>query len=219
MDAVYAKGRRGFIPDEIYNKRVRPNMVISCGDAIVITYNGILLGKRLNPPMQGEYWFPGGRLHKGEGLEESIIKNVKSETGLAVEVVKGMFPVIGDTIFAVGEDRHSLNTTLIVRHVGGVPDLRKDIEAPRFINSIEADLHPYVKEILRRSGVFHPDVKEVLWSGGSEVLQNHQIPGIVRYDETDPKVALMQIARLRESYPDAAQHELDRLKIASELRE
>ncbi len=51
------------------------------------------------------------------------------------------------------------------------------------------------------------------------MLQNHQIPGIVRYYKTDPKVALMQIARLRESYPDAVQHELKRLKIASELRE
>jgi hypothetical protein len=36
--------------------------------------------------------------------------------------------------------------TLIVRHVGGVLDLREDIETPRFVNSIEPDFHPYVKE-------------------------------------------------------------------------
>lgn len=61
---------------------------------IVITYNGVLLGKRLSQQAQGECWFPDERLHKGEGLEKSIIKNVKSETGLVVEVVKGMFSVV-----------------------------------------------------------------------------------------------------------------------------
>ncbi len=120
---------------------------------------------------------PCGRLHKGDGSDESIIKNVKSETGLVVEDVMWVFPVIEDTIFTIGEDRHSLNITLIVRHVEGLPDLRKDMEAPRFINGIETYLHPYVKETIRKSDFFRPDIKRFFGAAAARCCRTTRYQG------------------------------------------
>ena len=204
--------KRKFIPEGIYNKHIMPNMIIACGDAIVTTPRGVLLGRRLNPPMQGELWFPGGRLHKGEEIEKSIITNVKNETGLLVAVVPGLFPIIGDTLFTVGQDRHSINTTLVVKSTGGTLCLGADITDPQFITTIEPGLHPYIKEVLNRSGIFNQELQETILNGGV-VSFHHQLPGIVRYDETDPKVAHVQIQRLMRVNPEAAKTEQEKLRL------
>ena len=47
----------------------------------------ILVLRRNNAPVKGEWWFPGGRVHKGETLSEALIREVKEETGLNIEIV------------------------------------------------------------------------------------------------------------------------------------
>ena len=56
----------------------------------IITYpqNKILLIKRSTPPFVGYWALPGGRLDPGETVEETIVREVKEETGLDVAVVK-----------------------------------------------------------------------------------------------------------------------------------
>jgi 8-oxo-dGTP diphosphatase len=49
--------------------------------------NKILLIKRKTPPFTGYWALPGGRLDPGETVEQTIVREVKEETGLDVAVV------------------------------------------------------------------------------------------------------------------------------------
>lgn len=57
--------------------------------AIVEFPNGsILLVKRSTPPFK-DYWaLPGGKVNAGEAAEHAIVREVKEETGLDVEIMK-----------------------------------------------------------------------------------------------------------------------------------
>ncbi len=49
--------------------------------------NQILLIKRSTPPFIGYWALPGGRSEPGEAVEQTVVREVKEETGLNVEVV------------------------------------------------------------------------------------------------------------------------------------
>ena len=56
----------------------------------VITFppDKILLIKRLTVPFRGYWALPGGRVDPGETVEQTIVREVKEETGLDVTVVR-----------------------------------------------------------------------------------------------------------------------------------
>ncbi len=64
--------------------------------AVVIKDNKVLLVKRKNPPAQGVWALPGGRVHAGESLEEAVEREIREETGIHVQVgsVVHVFDVI-----------------------------------------------------------------------------------------------------------------------------
>ncbi len=50
--------------------------------------NKILLIKRKTPPFIGYWALPGGRMDPGETIEQTIVREVKEETGLDVTIVR-----------------------------------------------------------------------------------------------------------------------------------
>ncbi len=54
---------------------------------IIFPPNNILLIKRLTPPFVGYWALPGGRAEPGEAVEQTVVREVKEETGLDVEIV------------------------------------------------------------------------------------------------------------------------------------
>jgi 8-oxo-dGTP diphosphatase len=48
----------------------------------------ILLIKRLTPPFIGYWALPGGRSEPGETAEQTVIREVKEETGLNVKIIR-----------------------------------------------------------------------------------------------------------------------------------
>lgn len=53
--------------------------------AVVVCSGKILLEKRKNDPGKGKWSIPGGLVELGENVEQTVIREVKEETGLDVE--------------------------------------------------------------------------------------------------------------------------------------
>ena len=70
-------------------RRVLETMPIVCVDGLIVDEQGkFLLVKRENEPLKGEYWFPGGRLLRGEKIEAAIRRKMREELSTEVEVIK-----------------------------------------------------------------------------------------------------------------------------------
>jgi 8-oxo-dGTP diphosphatase len=58
-------------------------------DAIITDFNGkIIFIRRKNPPYKGSWAFPGGFVEYGETVEEAVLREVKEETGVIIEINK-----------------------------------------------------------------------------------------------------------------------------------
>lgn len=56
--------------------------------AVVVGPNGVLLIKRGKPPRMGAWSLPGGAQDLGETVKEGLIREVKEETGLDVQILE-----------------------------------------------------------------------------------------------------------------------------------
>jgi 8-oxo-dGTP diphosphatase len=54
--------------------------------AIVIDKGALLLVKRDREPARGEWSLPGGRVEVGETLREALVREVREETGIDIDV-------------------------------------------------------------------------------------------------------------------------------------
>ena len=80
-----SKAETGKIPLSLY-ELITDSIPIASVEAIISKDNSLLFLRRQNSPAKGEWWFAGGRIRKGETLEEALYREVKEETGL--EVIK-----------------------------------------------------------------------------------------------------------------------------------
>ena len=70
------------IPHDQYQAIVDA-LPILCVDLVLTNARGeYLLVKRKNPPLQGQWWVPGGRVLKGERLAEAAIRKLGEELSL-----------------------------------------------------------------------------------------------------------------------------------------
>ena len=60
----------------------RPYLAVS---AAIFRAERVLIVRRGAPPMQGIYTLPGGGVELGETLEQAVMREVREETGLAIE--------------------------------------------------------------------------------------------------------------------------------------
>jgi 8-oxo-dGTP diphosphatase len=60
------------------------NPLVGVG-AVIVQENRVLLIRRGQPPLLGEWSLPGGVLECGETLREAVIREAREETGLTVE--------------------------------------------------------------------------------------------------------------------------------------
>ena len=57
-----------------------------CANGIVVENDRVLLGRRAHSPWHGLWGSPGGFTEPGERPEDTVVREVREETGLAVEV-------------------------------------------------------------------------------------------------------------------------------------
>ena len=68
-------------------------IVINNGSVLLIKYSG---GKYRNYEIAGKYALPGGKIEIGEGVDASIISEIKSETGITVNPAYASIAGIGN---------------------------------------------------------------------------------------------------------------------------
>jgi colanic acid biosynthesis protein WcaH len=77
---------RKFLPEDLYAKLVR-DCVVFCVDIVLVRTTKIgrkecLLVKRSSEPVKGVWWWPGGRMLKGETFFDAAKRKASQETGL-----------------------------------------------------------------------------------------------------------------------------------------
>jgi colanic acid biosynthesis protein WcaH len=151
---------RPLIPQELYNQILR-HVPIACVDIAIVANGSVLLVKRKDPPAQGTWWVPGGRVLKGERMRATALRKAREEVGLACHV--GPIIHTAETIFPDGPHGipvHSINSCFLLHPVENINQRSVFLDQHqadfRWVNSIPGDLHPYVVSCLQGAGLDAP---------------------------------------------------------------
>lgn len=146
----------GWIADDDWQTIVA-NVPIVSVDLVVLAPDGVVLGRRVNEPARGEWFVPGGRLHKGESLEVAVHRLADEELGVDVEIRDrlGAYEHRYETAdVADAGGKHYVPVAFVVETAATVFD-RDDQHGD--LRTFEPDelpaLHEYVDAYLRDAGV------------------------------------------------------------------
>lgn len=143
---IYESDSMNKIPKRLYNKIVSVMPITSVEAIIRDKENRILVLKRNNAPVKGEWWFPGGRVHKGETLSEALIREVKEETGLDIKVVN----TVG-VYTRVFPERHDISIVFLCSLNTGNLELNQEHSDVKFLSTKKAmrELHPELQRVIK----------------------------------------------------------------------
>ena len=99
--------------------------------------------RRQNSPAKGQWWFPGGRIRKGETLEEALYREVKEETGL--QVIKSELVNVYSRIF---DGRHDISIAYHCNCKGDKIILNGEHSEYKYFKKPPTNLHPYLIEVI-----------------------------------------------------------------------
>jgi ADP-ribose pyrophosphatase YjhB (NUDIX family) len=105
--------------------------------AVVVDRGRVVLIRRGTEPLKGQWSLPGGMLELGESLVAGVVREVREETGLAVEVVE--LVELLDRIHR-DEDRvryHYVIADYLCRVTGGALEAASDADAVRWVQRAE----------------------------------------------------------------------------------
>ena len=147
-----------FISEKEYC-RILSLMPIACVDIILAKGRSkeFLLIKRKDEPVKGYFWFPGGRILKGEHILEAAARKLKEEVGvdLKPERIVGAYETLFPTARAgIKGGTHTVNAVVLVRIKKGVP-IRFDshhTNAKWFVRP-PRDFQGYLTSALKAAGV------------------------------------------------------------------
>lgn len=136
-----------WIEDQEY-QRILKWMPIPTVDAIITFQGRFLLLKRVNPPVKGEWWLPGGRVRKGESLEEAVRREVREETGLTCRIIRQV-----GVINHIFPECHTISIYFLVEAESSKVTLNEEHSAYRWVSRLPQGSHPYLKTMIEEAGL------------------------------------------------------------------
>ena len=118
--------------------RAYPNRPYLAVSAAIIRDGHVLIVRRARPPAHGLFTLPGGVVEAGETLAEAITREVREETGIAVEPVAlaGYREVVARD--ADGRvERHFVILSFAARWLAGEPALNEELAEARWLRPSE----------------------------------------------------------------------------------
>jgi 8-oxo-dGTP diphosphatase len=112
--------------------------------AVIVQDGRVLLIRRGRNPMKGHWTLPGGVLEVGESLAEGVVREVREETGLEVEVLE-LVELLDRIHREDGRVRyHYVIADYLCRVTGGELLVASDADAARWVERAEWNSHSAV---------------------------------------------------------------------------
>jgi len=129
-----------------------------CVDLVVAYDGGVVLARRQNEPAKGRLFWPGGRLHKGERLDNAPTRVAREELGLDVRVDErlGVSEHFWEETSVAGvERRHTVPVVYRVVPEPAGQSLELDAQHGEYevLREPRDDLHEYVRAYVDRFGL------------------------------------------------------------------
>ena len=138
-----SKAETGKIPSSLY-ELILDVLPIASVEAIISKDNSLLFLRRKNSPAKGQWWFPGGRIRKGEKLEEALVREVKEETGL--DVIESKLVNVYSRIF---DERHDITIAYFCKCKQDIITLNNEHSEYKYFKKLPKNTHPYLIEVLK----------------------------------------------------------------------
>lgn len=134
-----------WIEDECY-RLILEKMPIPTVDAVVSFEGKFLLLKRNNPPVKGEWWLPGGRIRKGEALEDAVKREVLEETGLECEIVRQI-----GVINQIFPECHTISIYYLMKATSPEVRINEEHSDYKWFSVLPKDCHPYLRTMVENA--------------------------------------------------------------------
>jgi ADP-ribose pyrophosphatase len=102
--------------------------------ALVVHEGRVLLVLRGHPPSQGYWAIPGGRVHRGETLQQAAEREILEETGIIIRAGRPIYTFDMIEPDGAGEIRfHYVIVDLAAEYVSGKPIAGDDVRDARWV--------------------------------------------------------------------------------------
>ena len=138
---------KGWIDEPLYS-RIKEIMPIPTVD--LVTHRGrLLLMLRNNEPAKDQGFTPGGRILRGETIDETVRRVLQEETGLTPEKI---------TRIGIMEHIWPMTHTVTILHRVDIADntvtMNDEHSDYKGVNSAPEDAHPLLRQMIQESKIF-----------------------------------------------------------------
>jgi mutator protein MutT len=136
-------------------ERTYPERPIVSVGAVILHGARVLLIRRGQAPLKGQWSLPGGVVEAGETLHEAVAREVREETGLTVDVGPVVEVLDRITRDAAGRvEYHYVIVDYVCRPIGGTLACAADAEDARWVQADELadyELTDAVRRVIARA--------------------------------------------------------------------